>query len=45
MKLAELKRFVNSNNKIPICKWKDKNNWLTYDEALKNAKINMSYIA
>ena len=26
MKLAELKRFVNSNNKIPICKWKDKNN-------------------
>lgn len=38
MKLAELKRFVNSNNKIPICKWKDKNNWLTYDEALKNAK-------
>ena len=38
MKLKELKRFVNSKNKIPLCKWKDQNNWLTYDEALKNAK-------
>ena len=38
MKLTELKRFVNSKNKIPTCKWKDENNWLTYDEALKNAK-------
>lgn len=38
MKLTELKRFINSKDKIPLCKWKDEKNWLTYEEALKNAK-------
>lgn len=43
MKLNELKRFVNNKNKIPYVnnhyvRWSDEENWLTYDEALKNAQ-------
>ena len=43
MKLIELKRFINHKNKVPFVdghfiKWSDESNWITYDEAVKNAK-------
>lgn len=43
MKLTDLKIFVNNKDKIPFVnghyiKWSDSGNWLTYEQAQKNAK-------
>lgn len=43
MKLKEIKRFINNKDKIPFVngkhlKWNDVTVYLTYEEALKNAK-------
>lgn len=39
MKLNDLgKRFINHKDKIPQVKWSDSRNYLTYEEAFKNAK-------
>ncbi|MDD2391984.1 MAG: hypothetical protein PHU94_03515 [Bacilli bacterium] len=38
MKLKELKRFVVRQGKIPIGKWQDSSNWLSYESALQKSK-------
>ena len=38
MKLKELKRFIVRQGKIPIGKWQDSSNWLSYESALQKSK-------